>query len=114
MKLGKCASLGTLAVLPLYWPLPPQAAESDSVQLYGIVGAVIANDTVTYAGKRYTRSGPRSDLSVYELKGKHDLGDGVALDFQLENGFSSMTGEGGSRIWGRGPAGAVTPHGWPC
>lgn len=102
MKLRKCASMGALAVAPLCMHAQSLAANGDSVQLYGVVGAGIASDTVTYQGQRWSRVAPRSELSLYGLKGEHALANGFVLDFELVNGFTFLTGQGsGDRIWAR-------------
>ncbi len=101
MKLGKCATLGALAVVPLCMHTQSQASKPDSVQLHGMVGTGIAHDTVTYQGNRWSRVAPRSELSLYGLRGRHSLANGFVVDFDLVNGFTFLTGNGSQRTWSR-------------
>lgn len=89
--------------------IPAAVFAQDSVKLYGIVDAGLGVERITYKGKTYSRSGIQTGGSRFGLMGSHELGDGAAVTFQLENGFNVLNGAGsGDRMFGRMATLAVT------
>ncbi|TWI44884.1 putative porin [Pseudoduganella flava] len=94
------------------------AAQAQSqVQLYGIVDAGVVAEYGTPGGTTTAVSGGIASGSRLGLKGKEDLGDGLAAVFVLESGFASDTGTSshGGRLFGRqawvgltGPFGGIS------
>nr|WP_322102263.1 porin [Paraburkholderia sp. J41] len=80
----------------------PAHAQS-SVTLYGLISVGISYSS-NAGGKALTQmsSGPQQP-SRWGLKGREDLGGGLAAIFDLENGFSITTGSAsqGGRLFGR-------------
>lgn len=97
------------------------AQAETSVTLYGVIDAGLAYEQVkgntSYASNRdnnganfkATRTGLNDGTNTgamgsrWGLKGVEDLGDGLRVVFQLESGFSTMTGNSGQggRLFGR-------------
>jgi len=86
------STMATLSVLAL----ATQATAQSSVQLYGLVGTYVASIKRSDTTVRNTVVGSGGlTTSYFGLRGKEDLGGGLASVFQLENFFQSDTGGAG-------------------
>ena len=95
-----------LAALTMTGLLATDAAQAQSVNLYGIVDAGIESvSNVDQAGGRLTRVPSNTGImpSRVGMRGKEDLGAGLSAIYTLEMGFAPDTGASGQggRLFGR-------------
>lgn len=79
------------------------AMAQDSVTLYGIIDTAIGGAKQSYKHSGFGMMSGVQSGSRWGLRGQENLGNGLQLKFQLENGFNSATGERaqGGRMFGR-------------